>query len=201
MRIVSCCEKQLIIISNKEKMMRFGYARTSTVDQNLDMQIEAIKKLEVDERNIFVDQMSGAERNRPRLQKLLSKLIAGDTLVIWKFDRLARSMTDLLDISKQLQEKGVELISITENIDTNTPMGKFTFHLMGALGQFERDLTKERINAGIANARAKGKILGRPRSLNEEQIRTIKEMKEQGRGVMEIARILQCSRYAIYRVL
>lgn len=179
--------------------MKFGYVRTSTDQQNMELQIEAIKATGVDDRNIYSDKMSGSKRDRPQLNELLGKLRGGDTLVIWKFDRLARSMHDLLEITDKLNEKGVEFKSITEDIDTSSPMGKFAFHLLGALGQFERELIKERINAGIANARDKGKHMGRPRTLTDEQIKVARDMKQQGTGVMAIARVLGCSRYAIYR--
>jgi DNA invertase Pin-like site-specific DNA recombinase len=184
-----------------EVVMHFGYVRTSTEQQNIELQIEAIKATGVDDRNIYSDKMSGSKRERPQLNALLSKLRDGDTLVIWKFDRLARSMHDLLAITDSLSKKGVQFKSLTEDIDTNSPMGKFAFHLLGALGQFERELIKERINAGIANARAKGKHMGRPRSLTEEQVKVAKEMRKSGSGVMSIARVLGCSRHAIYRVI
>lgn len=181
--------------------MHFGYVRTSTDQQNMELQIEALKAAGVDDRNIYSDQMSGSKRERPQLNKLLKNLRGGDTLVIWKFDRLARSMYDLLSITDSLNEKGVQFKSITEDVDTNSPMGKFAFHLLGALGQFERELIKERINAGIANARAKGKHMGRPRTLTDEQIKVAREMRQSGTGVMAIARVLGCSRHAIYRAI
>lgn len=189
------------MLSNKEMVMLFGYVRTSTDQQNKELQVGSLKALGVDDRNIYTDQMSGSKRERPQLNELLERLRGGDTLVIWKFDRLARSMTDLLEITDKLHEKGVQFKSITEDIDTNSAMGKFTFHLLGALGQFERELIKERINAGIANARAKGKHMGRPRSLTDEQVKVAQDMRKGGKGVMEIARVLGCSRHAIYRVL
>lgn len=181
--------------------MKFGYVRTSTDQQNMELQIEAIKATGVDDRNIYSDKVSGSKRDRPQLNELLGRLRGGDTLVIWKFDRLARSMHDLLEITDKLNEKGVQFKSITEDIDTNSPMGKFAFHLLGALGQFERELIKERINAGIANARAKGKHMGRPKTLTDEQVKVAQDMRLQGTGVMAIARVLGCSRYAIYRVV
>ena len=179
--------------------MKFGYVRTSTDQQNVELQIEALKGVGVDDRNIYCDRISGAKRERPQLNELLDNLRGGDTLVIWKFDRLARSMYDLLSITDSLNEKGVQFKSITEDVDTNSPMGKFAFHLLGALGQFERELIKERINAGLANARAKGKHMGRPKSLTDEQIKVAREMRKDGKGAMEIGRVLGCSRYAIYR--
>jgi DNA invertase Pin-like site-specific DNA recombinase len=163
--------------------------------------MEALKKNGVEEINIYTDQISAIKMERPNLNKMLGKLRKGDTLVVWKLDRLARSMNDLLKMTTEFHDKGIELKSITENIDTTSPMGKFTFHLLGALGQFERELIKERIHAGISNAKAQGKKLGRPRTLTSEQISLVNEMKSKGKGVTEIARIMKCSRYAIYRVL
>ena len=188
------------MLSNKVVTMHFGYVRTSTEQQNIGLQIESLKAAGVDDRNIYCDRVSGAKRERPKLNELLGKLRRGDTLVIWKFDRLARSMHDLLEITNKLHEKGVQFKSITEDIDTNSPMGNFAFHLLGALGQFERELIKERINAGIANARAKGKHMGRPRTLTDEQVKVAQDMRNSGKGVMEIARILGCSRHVIYRI-
>ncbi len=181
--------------------MLFGYARTSTEKQNLGLQMEALKKNGVEEINIYTDQLSAVKVERPKLNQMLEKLRRGDTLVVWKLDRLARSMNDLLKLTSVFHDKGIELKSVTENIDTTSPMGKFTFHLLGALGQFERELIKERINAGISNAKAQGKKLGRPRTLNTEQIALVRDMKQKGMGVTGIARIMKCSRYAIYRVL
>lgn len=179
--------------------MYFGYVRTSTDHQNMGLQIEALKAVGVDDRNIYSDQMSGSKRERPELNKLISQLREGDTLVIWKFDRLARSMSDLLEITDTLNKKGVQFKSITEAVDTNSPIGKFTFHLLGALGQFERELIRERIKAGVANAKAKGKHMGRPKSLTEEQLKTAIEMRRANKGVSKISRILGCTRSAIYR--
>jgi len=179
----------------------FGYVRTSTEHQNMGLQFEALKSAGIDDRNIYSDQMSGSKRERPQLNALMEKLKDGDTLVIWKFDRLARSMNDLIEITNKLHKKGVQFKSITEDIDTNSPMGKFAFHLLGALGQFERELIKERINAGIANARDKGKHIGRPRILTDEQIKVAQDMRKNGKGVMKIARVLGCSRHAIYRAI
>jgi DNA invertase Pin-like site-specific DNA recombinase len=200
-RNIKCCESANALFTNTENMMIFGYARTSTEKQNLELQIDALKQAGVDDISLYKEQLSGSQKERPQLKKLLEQLRKGDTLVVWKLDRLARSMNDLLSMTEEFHKKGIELKSITENIDTTSPMGQFAFHLLGALGQFERELIKERINAGIANAKAQGKKLGRPRSLTTEQIDLVKEMRKKGRGVTEIARIMKCSRYSVYRVL
>ena len=110
--------------------MKFGYVRTLTDQQNVELQTEDIKAAGVDDRNIYCDRVSCAKRERPQLNELLDKLRGGDTLVIWKFDRLARSMHDLLEITDKLNEKGVQFKSIIEDVDTNSPMGKFAFHLL-----------------------------------------------------------------------
>ena len=167
--------------------MRIGYARVSTVEQNLDLQRSALKSAGCDQ--IVEDQgLSGSERNRPGLAKAINLVEKGDTLVVWRLDRLGRSLIDLLDILQQLAENGAEFHSLTEAIDTNTSGGRLVFHMMGALAEFERNLISERTRAGMAVAKNSGKSIGRPRSLSPQQVETAEELiGKNEKSLLEIA--------------
>lgn len=156
--------------------MLVGYARVSTTDQNMDLQRNAMTDLGVDK--IFEEHVSGVKSVRPQLIDCLSFMREGDTLVVWKLDRLGRSLAELIKIIGELDQRGIKFQSITDAIDTNTPVGKFTFHILGACAQFERDLISERTKAGLKAARAKGRRGGRPRKLKTEQIRRAIELKK-----------------------
>jgi DNA invertase Pin-like site-specific DNA recombinase len=138
-----------------------GYARTSTRQQDLGLQRDAILKAGVEPDNIFEEQESGAKRNRPILNDVLSRLRPGDTLMVWKLDRLARSLSHLIEIVEGLAKRGVAFRSLTEEFDTSTPAGKMFFQVVGAMAEFERNLIEERREAGIAKARADGVKFGR----------------------------------------
>src|SRR6266699_5490211 len=141
--------------------MLIGYARVSTLEQTLDLQKDALTKAECSK--IFTDTISGAKTERKGLDEALSFLREGDTLVVWKLDRLGRSLNHLIEIITALESKKIGFKSLTESIDTTTPGGKLIFHIFGALAQFERDLIRERTNAGLAAARARGRRGGHPR--------------------------------------
>src|SRR5947209_2225072 len=140
--------------------MQIGYARISTGEQTLDLQLDALQAAGCGK--VFTDTASGAKTERPGLTDALSHLRAGDVLVVWRLDRLGRSLRDLIDRLLDLDQRGVGFKSLTESIDTTTPGGKLIFHLFGALAEFERDLIRERTNAGLAAARARGRLGGRP---------------------------------------
>ncbi len=146
--------------------MLIGYSRVSTNDQNLDLQIDNLKSAGCEK--IFRDKLSGAKSIRPGLEKLYENIREGDTVIVWRLDRLGRSLKDLIEIINKFQSKGVTFKSITENIDTTTASGELIFHIFCSLAQFERRLIKERINAGIAAAKARGKIVGRKKGLSKE---------------------------------
>lgn len=146
--------------------MKIGYARVSTVDQNLDLQIDALKKAGCEK--ILFDRVSGTVAERPGLKEARIVLRKGDTLVVWRLDRLGRSLKDLIEWINCLEGMGVGLKSLQESIDTSTSTGKLVFHVFGALAEFERNLIRERTMAGLAAARARGKMGGRRKSLNEE---------------------------------
>jgi DNA invertase Pin-like site-specific DNA recombinase len=155
--------------------MLIGYARVSTNEQNLDLQLDAFKVASIAPDNIFTDTISTSKpkEDREGLDKAMSHLRAGDTLVVWRLDRLGRTLRELIDLIEELGKKGVGFKSITENLDTTTPGGMLIFHIFGALAQFERSIIKERTNAGLQAARARGKLGGRrkvitdPKKLNQ----------------------------------
>ncbi|WP_353172456.1 recombinase family protein [Paracandidimonas soli] len=149
---------------------KYGYARVSTQDQNLDLQIAALQKVDCDK--IYADKgVSGAKESRPGLNRLLNNLKPGDTLVVWRLDRLGRSLRYLVSMIETLGKNSIHFISLTENIDTSSSGGKLLFHMMAALAEFERTLISERTRAGMATARANGRHIGKRRALTPEQQR------------------------------
>lgn len=180
--------------------MRFGYARVSTQDQNLDMQIDALKKAGCE--RIFEEKASGGKTDRPELTKLMDHLRAGDTLVIWKLDRLGRSLRHLIDLVEEFKNMGVELVSIQDRVDTGTPAGKLTFSIFAALAEFERDIIRERTNAGLAAARARGKKGGRKKALDEKQVQMLRSLsKDKTLSVGSICTQLGVSKATYYNYL
>jgi DNA invertase Pin-like site-specific DNA recombinase len=181
------------------KGLLVGYARVSTLDQNPQLQIDALIDAGVDSRHLYEEKISGASLNRPKLKEALEFLKEGDILVVWKLDRLGRSLQDLIGIIEGLKKRGIGFKSLTEGIDTTNSGGMLIFHIFGSLAQFGRELTRERTLAGLEAAKRRGRIGGRPRSLNNEQRETLKELIAQGKGVSYIARTLNTSRFTIYR--
>ncbi len=184
--------------------MKFGYARVSTGTQNLDLQTDALIQAGCDE--LFTEKMSGAHmKNRPELQRLLSYVRKGDIIVVWKLDRLGRSLVDLVRTVNQLHEKGVELVSLRDHLDTQSPGGKLIFHIMAALSEFERDMISERTRAGLAAAKARGRVGGRPKGMSKElaeKAHIVASLYKQGDLTnREIARNLSISIGSIYRCL
>src|SRR5919199_2185370 len=153
--------------------MNIGYARVSTDEQNLDLQRDALQK--ADCQQIFTDQVSGTKARRPGLEQALSHLRQGDTLVVWRLDRLGRSLRHLIDTVTELQDRGIGFKSLTESIDTTTSGGKLVFHIFGALAEFEREIIRERTNAGLQAARARGRTGGRRKALTEKQIQQLQQ--------------------------
>jgi len=178
--------------------MLIGYARVSTQDQNLDLQLDALDRAGCEK--VFTDTASGAKAARPGLDQALSFARPGDTLVVWKLDRLGRSLRHLIDTIHALSERGVGFKSLQESIDTTTSGGKLVFHVFGALAEFERDLIRERTNAGLKAARARGRKGGRPKALNErqrQQARTL--IKDTSHSIADICKTLKISRSTLYR--
>ncbi len=177
-----------------------GYARVSTVQQNPELQLDALRKAGCE--RIYTDQASGTLAERPELRRVLDHLRAGDTLVVWKLDRLGRSLRHLIDTVRSLDEKGVGLCSLHESLDTTTSGGRLVFHVFGALAEFERELIAERTHAGLAAARARGRKGGRPSVMTEEKIALAKQMYDsRDHTVAAIAKVLGVSRATIYRSL
>lgn len=146
--------------------MKIGYARVSTQDQDLSLQLDALQQNGCEK--IFEEKITGTTKQRPQLQQLLAQLRSDDVVMIWKLDRLARSLKDLVDLINQIREKGASLLSLNDQIDTTTAQGKFTFHVFAALAEFERDIISERTKAGLAAARARGRKGGRPKGLSRK---------------------------------
>jgi DNA invertase Pin-like site-specific DNA recombinase len=179
--------------------MLIGYARVSTRHQDTGLQRDALMAAGVDGRHIFEDCQSGIKNDRPQLKAALEYVRPSDTLVVWKLDRLGRSLQDLIAIVNGLAQGEVGFRSLTEAIDTTTPGGKLIFHVFGAMAQFERDLLSERTLAGLEAARARGRVGGRPRALDPDQAALAREMRTAGKPVAVIARTLKVSRQTIYR--
>src|ERR687883_19281 len=183
--------------------MNIGYARVSTDEQNLDSQIDALVKAGCERRHIFTDKVSSTKDQRPGLEDALSHLRPGDTLVVWRLDRLGRSLKHLIETVTALHAQQIAFKSITENIDTATATGQLVFHLFGALAEFERNLIKERTMAGLQAARARGSRGGRPRlAPAASQIAMAKKLyTDQTNSIAEICRTLPISRATLYRYL
>ncbi len=177
-----------------------GYARVSKQDQTPALQRDALKTAGC--KRIFTERASGAQRDRPQLAAALDYLREGDTLVVWKLDRLARSVRQLIETIEDLHERGVGFRSLTEAIDTTTSGGRLVFHIFGALAEFERSLIRERTNAGLEAARARGRVGGRPVSLDSEDLVAAKAMLlNPNITVEEVARRLNVSPSTLYRHL
>lgn len=180
--------------------MRIGYARVSTNDQDPALQRDALEKAGCE--RIYEEHASGATANRPQLERMIDQLRPGDEIVVWKLDRLGRSVKDLVDLVNRLHELKVEFTSLTEGIDTSTPGGQLVFHIFAAIAEFERDLIRERTQAGLQAARARGRNGGRPPKLDAKAIRDVQAMyRERGLSADEIARIKGVSRTTIYKAL
>jgi DNA invertase Pin-like site-specific DNA recombinase len=179
--------------------MLIGYARVSTVDQDLALQRDALRQAGCE--RIFEEAASGAKENRPELAKALDHMRKGDTLVVWKLDRLARSMKQLIETVAQLEAAGVKFRSITENLGTDSAGGRFVFHVFGALAEFERSLIRERTNAGLKAARARGRKGGRPKSMTAEDGQAAEALLNGNVGPTAVAKRMGISRATLYRYL
>lgn len=181
--------------------MRIGYARVSTLDQNPDLQLEKLRAAGCEK--IVTEKASGARADRPELNRLLHDMLReGDTLVIWKLDRLARSLKQLIQTAEDLKGRGIGLVSLTDAIDTSSPGGMLVFHMLGAIAEFERALIKERTVAGLAAARRKGCTGGRPRSLTKKDVAAAKALLVAGSLTSkEVAKRFGVSKATLYRYL
>lgn len=180
-------------------MAVIGYARVSTKDQSLDLQLDALNKYGT--QRIFSEKMTGTKSNRPQLNEMLKFLREGDTVVVWKLDRIGRSMKDLINIVTEFQNRGVHFISLKENIDTSSATGKLVFGIFASLAEFERDIISERTRAGLESARARGQRGGRP-AVADNQVKTALKMYDARlHSVEEIIKTTGISKTSLYRYI
>jgi DNA invertase Pin-like site-specific DNA recombinase len=178
--------------------MRIGYARISTRQQNKALQLDALEEAGCE--RVHTEEVSGAADSRPALEECMATLREGDTLVVWRLDRFGRSLSDLVEKMDELEEKGVDFVSLTEGIDTTTAQGRLAFHIFGALAEFERELARERTMAGLQAARERGRVGGRPPALSEEEIPQIQAlMRDEEVSAREIADRFDVSKATLYR--
>lgn len=178
--------------------MLLGYARVSTDDQDHALQMDALRGVGCE--RIITETASGSRADRPELARLIEHARSGDTLVVWRLDRLGRSLRHLIDLSEQLQVRGIALRSLNESIDTSTPAGRFLFSILGALGQMELEIIRERTKAGLRAAAARGRRGGRPPALDESKVRAARAMLASGTmSAGEVARQLGISPSTLYR--
>lgn len=179
--------------------MKIGYARVSTEDQDLIIQRRILSEQECEK--IFEEKISGTTRVRPELDRMLEQIRKGDTIIIWKLDRLARSTRDLLEIAERIKEAGASFKSLSEPwADTTSPAGKMILTVFSGIAEFERELIKERTSIGIKSAKEKGVKFGRRPKISKEQKDMIVKLREEGKSASEIARIFKIHRTSIYRI-
>lgn len=180
--------------------MKFGYARVSKTDQSLDIQIQKLKDAGCDE--IFMEKVSGAKENRTELNRLMDKLRKGDIICVVRLDRLGRRMMKLVEQINDFKEKGVEFVSLENNIDTTTPLGMVLFSMCAAFSEMERELIRERVKAGLDAAHKKGRKGGRPRALTPQQLETLLSLKKSDEfSVSQICKMAGVTRSVYYRAI
>lgn len=182
---------------DRELAMLIGYARVSTLDQNLDLQKEALQKAGCEK--VYEDTVSGLKTYKPGLEKALENLRMGDTLIVWKLDRLGRSVNNLIELVTQLEKKNIHFKSLTDHIDTSSTLGRFFFHVMASLAQMERELIVERTRAGLEAAKERGRIGGRRRLMTDSKIESAKRLLTTGMSSKDVARNLGVSVPTLYR--
>lgn len=179
--------------------MKIGYCRVSTDDQNPDLQLTALKRAGC--KRIFTDKATGANVKRPQLTRCLASVQAGDVLIVWKLDRLGRSLRDLIALLDDLKARDVAFRSLTEAIDTTTPTGRAMWQMVGILAELERSLIQERTKAGRAAAQARGVKMGRKPLLTAQQVAHAHKLLEDGERPVRVAQLLNVSRRTLYRAL
>ncbi|MCS0827810.1 recombinase family protein [Cytobacillus firmus] len=179
--------------------MKFGYARVSTQEQNLDMQMDALNKEGCDQ--IFQEKITTRKADRPQLEEMIKVLRPGDTVVIFKLDRISRSTKHLIELSELFENKGVQFVSLQDSIDTSTPMGRFFFRVMASIAELERDIVSERTRAGLSAARARGRKGGRPKADEKKVDLAVKMYKSKDYSIKEIVEATGVSQATLYRNL
>lgn len=181
--------------------MKIGYARVSTVEQNLNLQIDALKNAGCEK--IFEEKISGASKNRPELDRMIDQFRKGDELYVWRLDRLGRSLKHIIDLVLELNDKGIIVKGLTDGVDTCTINGRLLLNIMASFAEYERELIKERTNAGLRIARENGKIGGRPKGLTKETVRKLliirTSYKDEDQTPEQIYNSLNISRATYYR--
>ncbi|WP_424930666.1 recombinase family protein [Amaricoccus tamworthensis] len=178
--------------------MIIGYARVSTDDQSLDSQTDALSVAGAEK--VFADKISGSRRTRPEMDRMLEQLRDGDVVTVTKYDRLARSLKDLLEIVEAIRARGAGFRSLAEDIDTTTPAGRLVFHVFASIAQFERERISERTREGLVSARNRGRVGGRPPALSAVQKKEVRRMRdEEQRAIAEIARLFKVSERTVRR--
>ena len=177
--------------------MRIGYARVSRVDQNLELQTDALKAAGVE--RIFTDKISGSKIVRDGLEDLLSMARDGDCVVVWRLDRLARSLKHLIELTSDFERRDIQLVSLMEGFDTTKPAGRMVFHIFGAIAEFERNLIRERTKAGLESARSRGRLGGRKPVLTREKQQAVKKLLESSKDFAAIGRNVGVSEKTIRR--
>jgi DNA invertase Pin-like site-specific DNA recombinase len=179
--------------------MRIGYARVSTLDQSPELQTQKLKEAGCEK--IIEERASGAKLDRPELTRVLNDILReGDTLVVWKLDRLARSLKQLIETAQMLKERGIGLVSLTDAINTSSPGGMLVFHVLGAISEFERELIRERTRAGLVEAKRQGKVGGRPQKLSNKEKTEARAMLETGAfTAIGVAQRFGISKATLYR--
>ena len=186
--------------NERNNIIKIGYARVSTRDQNNELQVQALKDYGCEQ--IYIETASGAMRDRPELAIALRSIREGDEFVVWKFDRMARSLKQLIETFEALEKKKVEFVSIKENIDTSTHTGKLFFHIFGALGEFEREVIRERVLAGLDTARKMGRIGGRPKTVNKDTLKCAgRLLKDPQFTAKDVAKMVGIHLSTLYRYI
>jgi DNA invertase Pin-like site-specific DNA recombinase len=189
------------VAKSEERMGKLlGYARVSTDDQDVGLQVDALLGAGVAEGDIYSDEgISGAKAERPGLTRLLAAAGHGDTIVIWRLDRLGRSTLHLATLAAELDERGIGLRSLSDGVDTSTPTGRLLYGLLSSIAEFERELIKERVRAGMAAAKRRGVLVGRRRSLSPPQVEHARALRAEGRSYSEVAALLRVDRSTVWR--
>ncbi len=180
---------------------KLGYARVSTHEQSLNMQIDDLIAEGIEERDIFKETVSSRKSHRAELENLLKYAKSGDCIVVWKIDRIARSLKELVNIVNDFDKKGIKFKSLNDDIDLSTANGKFMFHVFSAMAELERDIIKERTLAGLASARKNGRIGGRPTKINADLSKKAKQLQKTELSIEEICESLKVSRATYYKAL